>query len=130
MLKKFIIAIVIVFFISGIVAAILVLRGAPKEVWLQEFKQKVPTKLCNVFLEQPGIKESMLSHNINYDQCVTLMPASVDYCVNFYYSSLPNRINPFTGFMWGSTIGRCVGGNFYEKNIGHTQKNSNTSLKR
>lgn len=83
-----------------------------KDEWLTKLKDVVPGMICTNFLKNEGVSKQLKVFNIDYDKCVSLIPASVDKCRDKFYNDIPAMINKDSAQQWGGTIGQCIGTDF------------------
>lgn len=83
-----------------------------KDEWLGKLKQVVPDMICTNFMKNESVSKQLKTFNIDYNKCVSLIPASVDKCRDKFYKDIPATINKDTAQSWGSTIGQCIGTDF------------------
>lgn len=83
-----------------------------KDEWLGKLKDAVPAIICKNFTNNAEVNKQLEAVNINYDKCVTLIPASVDKCKGQYYSGMPENLDKTSAQTWGSTLGQCIGTDF------------------
>lgn len=93
-------------------AAVPDLTGMAKNVWIEQVKMAVSVPVCKSFVEDEAIATQMKTRNINYDKCLSLMPAVTDKCIKKFDSSLPATLNDESAEKWGRVIGECIGNNF------------------
>ncbi len=86
--------------------------GTAKTIWIQQVKMAVSVPVCKSFVSDEAIASQMNIRNINYDKCISLMPAITDQCLKKYDASLPPTINDESAEKWGRLIGECIGNNF------------------
>ena len=86
-----------------------------KDAWLSSIKLAVPPLICKGFLQDEGLGKQLKKQNIDYDKCVSLIPASIDKCQTELYSSMPATINQVDADKWGNTLGECIGKDFAVK---------------
>lgn len=91
--------------------------GIPKDEWIKKFKPLAPPAMCQSIFDRESTKQIMNSHNINYNQCVSLIENSINRCVDQISPSLPNLITNDEAKKWGREIGICSGKDFYMNNI-------------
>lgn len=89
----------------------------PKDEWLHKLKVAVPDLICKGFLQDKTLNEQLTKVNINYDKCVTLLPASVEKCENQFYADIPASIDEESASKWGHKIGECIGKDFAIKHL-------------
>ena len=94
------------------VSAVPNLTGTAKNVWIEQVKMAVSIPVCKSFIEDSTIGMQMKARNINYDKCVSLMPAVTDTCLQKFEPSLPETLNDESAEKWGRFIGECIGNNF------------------
>ncbi len=83
-----------------------------KNVWIAQVKLAVSEPVCKSFIEDEAIATQMKARNINYDKCISLMPAITDKCIQKFEPSLPPSLNDESAEKWGRVIGECIGNNF------------------
>lgn len=83
-----------------------------KDVWFSKLKAAVPDAICKGFLADSSLGPQLKQKNIDYNKCLTLIPASVDKCQNNLYSSVPATIDSSNADHWGNAIGECIGKDF------------------
>lgn len=88
-----------------------------KDEWLSKLKAAVPDLICKGFLEDKELNARLTKLKIDFSQCTTLIPASVDTCQTEYYASIPKVIDEETAGKWGHTIGECIGKDFAMKHL-------------
>lgn len=88
-----------------------------KDEWLAKLKAVVPDLICKGFLQDETLSKRLSEMNINYDKCVTLIPASVDKCEKELYAQIPATINQEIAGKWGHSIGECIGKDFALKHL-------------
>lgn len=86
-----------------------------KDEWLGKLKDASSTMICKSFTENKSINERLQSANIDYKECLKLIPASFDKCQKKYYSEIPATVNNETADKWGNTLGQCIGTDFATK---------------
>ncbi|MGQ3891533.1 hypothetical protein [Legionella sp. CNM-4043-24] len=86
-----------------------------KDAWLAKLKAVVPDLICKGFLGDESLGKQLGKLNINYDKCVTLIPASMDKCVSELYPGIPATIDDESAGKWGHAIGECIGKDFAVK---------------
>ena len=96
--------------ISAVVAA--ETTETVKNVWIAQVKLAVSEPVCKSFVEDEAIATQMKARNINYDKCISLMPAITDKCIQKFEPSLPPTLNDDSAEKWGRVIGECIGNNF------------------
>lgn len=87
-------------------------NGTSKTIWIEQVKMAVSVPVCKSFISDESIASQMKARNINYDKCISLMPAVTDKCIKKYDLSLPTTINDESAEKWGRLIGECIGNNF------------------
>ena len=55
-------------------------KSLSKDEWLTVFKQLAPSKMCQNLVDDSEANQLLIKASINYDKCVTLIPASIDKC--------------------------------------------------
>lgn len=93
-----------------------------KDEWLGKLKAAVPDLICKGFLQDETLSKRLTEVNINYDKCVTLIPASVDKCQNELYAQIPAKITQENAGKWGHSIGECIGKDFALKYLFNSKK--------
>lgn len=88
-----------------------------KEVWLEQLKVALPSLICKSFLDEPVLKQRFDELKMTYEQCVSLIPASAEKCVNDLKPTIPDTIDVNNASTWGRTIGECIGKDFAEKHL-------------
>jgi|GEM_PF-3413533 len=83
-----------------------------KDEWLAKLKAVVPDLICKGFLADESLGKQLGKLNINYDKCVTLIPASMDKCITEFYPNIPATIDDNSAGKWGHSIGECIGKDF------------------
>ncbi len=86
-----------------------------KDEWLDMLKQISPGIICKSFMQDTEFKKLLDESKINYDKCVSFIPAIYETCQKQVYSTLPARINSDEGSKWGRSIGECIGKIFVVK---------------
>ena len=66
-------------------------------------------------MNDPDLKQRLETIKMTYDQCVNVIPESVDKCHNQLYASLPAKISNTDASTWGKTLGECIGKDFAMK---------------
>ncbi|WP_454784812.1 hypothetical protein [Legionella sp. WA2024007413] len=92
-------------------------KSLSKDEWLTAFKELAPSKMCRRLVDDPKTNTLLQNANINYDKCVTLIPASFDKCQTEFYSELPQNINEKNVSLWSKKMGNCIGLDFYTNNL-------------
>ncbi len=92
-------------------------KSLSKDEWLTAFKELAPSKMCRRLVDDPKTNTLLQNANINYDKCVTLIPASFDKCQTKFYSELPQNINDKNVSIWSKKLGNCIGLDFYSNNL-------------
>ncbi|STX30054.1 Uncharacterised protein [Legionella beliardensis] len=95
-----------------------------KDEWLGKLRAAVPDLICKGFLQDDTLSKRLTEVNINYDKCVTLIPASVDKCEKELYSQIPATINQESAGKWGHSIGECIGKDFALKHLFNNNSSS------
>lgn len=88
-----------------------------KDEWLGRLKAAAPELICKEFLKDEALSKQLSKLNIDYDKCLSLMPASIDKCATELSSSIPDVINKDSGEKWGNTLGECIGKDFAIKHL-------------
>lgn len=83
-----------------------------KDIWFSKLKAAVPDAICKGFLADSSLGPQLKQKNIDYNKCLTLIPASVDKCQNALYSSIPATIDSSNADHWGNAVGECIGKDF------------------
>lgn len=83
-----------------------------KEDWLGKIKEMVAPTICKSFVGDEAVNKQLIAANINYDKCVTLIPASYDKCQAKYFAEIPATIDAKSAEKWGNSLGECVGSDF------------------
>ncbi|WP_419419558.1 hypothetical protein ACNVED_13780 [Legionella sp. D16C41] len=99
-----------------------------KDDWLSKLREVVPNMICKNFTQNEAVNNRLKSANIDYNKCVTLIPASFDKCKEKYYADLPATIDQESASKWGRTIGECIGDDFAAKNFSDNRSNSGSSV--
>ena len=86
-----------------------------KDDFLGMLKSRVAVSICKSFTENDTVNKQLMAVSINYDKCVTLIPASYDKCQSQLYSSIPATIDQSSAEKWGNSIGECIGADFAVK---------------
>jgi hypothetical protein len=86
-----------------------------KDDFLGQLKNNVATSICKSFTENDTVNKQLIAVNINYDKCVSLIPASYDKCQSQLYGSIPATIDKDSAEKWGNSIGECIGADFAGK---------------
>ena len=86
-----------------------------KDAWLKAIEPMLPTLICKGFMNDPDLKQRLETIKMTYDQCVSVIPESVDKCHNQLYASLPAKISNTDASTWGKTLGECIGKDFAMK---------------
>ncbi|KTD39108.1 hypothetical protein Lnau_0307 [Legionella nautarum] len=86
--------------------------GTPKDTWLRGLKDLAPEIICKSFMQDADLSKKLKAANINYDKCLTLIPANFDKCQAKYYAKIPDSIDKADADKWGNNIGMCIGGEF------------------
>jgi hypothetical protein len=86
-----------------------------KKTWLDTVVPMLPSLICKGFMDDADLKQRLDAIKMNYDQCVTAIPASVDKCRTQLYSSIPDKITNTDAATWGKTLGECIGKDFATK---------------
>ncbi|MDR3503251.1 MAG: hypothetical protein P4L79_11800 [Legionella sp.] len=86
-----------------------------KDAWLKTIGPMLPTLICKGFMNDPDLKQRLETIKMTYDQCVSVIPESVDKCQNQLYASIPAKINNTDASTWGKTLGECIGKDFAMK---------------
>jgi hypothetical protein len=86
-----------------------------KEEWLGKIKEMVAPTICKSFVGDAAVNKQLTAANINYDKCVTLIPASYDKCQAKYFAEIPATIDSKSAEKWGNSLGECVGSDFAVK---------------
>ncbi|WP_131782621.1 hypothetical protein [Legionella gresilensis] len=89
-----------------------------KDEWLSKMREVVPGIICKNFTQNEELNKRLKAENIDYDKCVSLIPASFDKCKSKYYSDLPATMDKDSASKWGKTIGECIGTDFALTNFG------------
>ena len=82
-----------------------------KDDWLAQVKTIIPAMICKGFNQNENINKQMMARDIDFNKCVTLIPASFDKCQKQYYAEIPAKINT-NAEKWGKVLGECIGGDF------------------
>ncbi|CAM4496127.1 MAG: hypothetical protein LEGION0403_FIIPPAGN_00561 [Legionella sp.] len=86
-----------------------------KDAWLKAIGPMLPTLICKGFTNDPDLKQRLETIKMTYDQCVSVIPESVDKCQNQLYASIPAKISNTDASTWGKTLGECIGKDFAMK---------------
>lgn len=86
-----------------------------KDAWLKAIEPMLPTLICKGFMNDPDLKQRLETIKMTYDQCVSVIPESVDKCHNQLYASIPAKISNTDASTWGKTLGECIGKDFAMK---------------
>ncbi|WP_133135424.1 hypothetical protein [Legionella rowbothamii] len=86
-----------------------------KDAWLKTIGPMLPTLICKGFMNDPDLKQRLETIKMTYDQCVSVIPESVDKCQNQLYASIPAKISNTDASTWGKTLGECIGKDFAMK---------------
>lgn len=86
-----------------------------KDAWLKAIEPMLPTLICKGFMNDPDLKQRLETIKMTYDQCVSVIPESVDKCHNQLYASVPAKISNTDASTWGKTLGECIGKDFAMK---------------
>lgn len=87
----------------------------PKSTWFDTIVPMLPSLICKGFMGDPELKQRLDSIKMNYDQCVSAIPESVNKCKDQLYASVPDKINNTDAATWGKTLGECIGKDFAMK---------------
>lgn len=87
----------------------------PKEEWLGKIKEVVAPTVCKSFTGDASVNKQLIAANIDYDKCVTLVPASYEKCQTKYFAEIPATIDAQSAEKWGNSLGECVGSDFAVK---------------
>lgn len=87
----------------------------PKDEWLGKIKEMVAPAICKSFVGDAAVNKQLIAADINYDKCVTLVPASFDKCQAKYLAEIPATIDSKSAEKWGNSLGECVGSDFAVK---------------
>lgn len=102
--------------------------GLAKDTWLKALKDVAGPAICKSFTENDSLKKQLMAANINYDKCLTLIPASYDKCQAKLYDSIPATVDESNAQKWGNSIGECIGGDFAVKYlVGSTPSTTTTT---
>jgi hypothetical protein len=86
--------------------------GMPKDKWLANLKDVVAPIICKSFTGSQEVNKQLVAANINYDKCVTLIPAIYDKCQAQYMAEIPATLDSKSGEKWGNSLGQCIGADF------------------
>lgn len=86
-----------------------------KSTWLDTIVPMLPSLICKGFMSDPDLKQRLDTIKMNYDQCVTAIPESVNKCQNQLFASIPEKISNADAATWGKTLGECIGKDFAMK---------------
>ncbi|MFJ1267806.1 hypothetical protein ACD661_04425 [Legionella lytica] len=86
-----------------------------KDAWLKAIEPMLPTLICKGFINDPDLKQRLETIKMTYDQCVSVIPESVDKCHNQLYASIPAKVSNTDASTWGKTLGECIGKDFAMK---------------
>ncbi|ARG98563.1 hypothetical protein [Legionella micdadei] len=84
----------------------------PKDAWIRDLKELAPEIICKSFIQDSDLNKKMKAAKIDYEKCLTLIPASFDKCQAKYYSQIPDTITKKDAEKWGNNLGMCIGGEF------------------
>jgi len=83
-----------------------------KDIWFSKLKAAVPDAICKGFLADESLGSQLKKKDIDYNKCISLIPASVDKCQKELYSSIPATIDSSNADHWGNAVGECIGKDF------------------
>lgn len=83
-----------------------------KDAWLKTIAPMLPNLICKGFMNDADLKQHFDAIQMDYSQCINVMPQSVDKCQNRLYASIPEKINDSDATIWGKTFGECIGKDF------------------
>ena len=83
-----------------------------RDAWLDAVKKGVSVPVCKSFMDDKSIATQLSARHIDYNNCVSLMPAITDKCEKKYFASLPMVINDQNAEKWGRLLGECIGNDF------------------
>ena len=86
-----------------------------KSNWLNTIVPMLPSLICKGFMNDPDLKQRLETIKMNYDQCVSAIPDSVNKCQNQLSASIPDKITNADASTWGKTLGECIGKDFAMK---------------
>lgn len=86
-----------------------------KSTWLNTIVPMLPSLICKGFMSDPDLKQRLDTIKMNYDQCVSAIPESVNKCQNQLYASIPDKISNADAATWGKSLGECIGKDFAMK---------------
>lgn len=86
-----------------------------KTTWLNAIVPMLPGLICKGFMNDPELKQRLDSIKMTYDQCVSVIPESVNKCQNQLAPSIPDKINNDDASTWGKSLGECIGKDFAMK---------------
>lgn len=99
-----------------------------KDEWLDKVKELVPQMICKNFTENENLNKQLKAANIDYDKCVSLIPASFDKCKTKFYNDIPSSIDNAGAEKWGGSLGECIGTDFaVQYLVGNSTKESTSS---
>jgi aspartate ammonia-lyase len=118
MSKKFIIAAAII--INGLCISNAMSSGGAstniaKDAWLDAMEPMIPSVLCKGFINDEGIKKQLDAAKMDYNKCVSVIPAEAKACRDQLYESIPGMITDANASIWGKKIGECIGKGFVTK---------------
>ncbi len=86
-----------------------------KTQWLNTIVPMLPSLICKGFMGDNDLKQRLIKINMNYDQCVAAIPASVSHCQSQLSASIPDTIDNQAASIWGKSLGECIGKDFAMK---------------
>ena len=108
--------------VSGMFAAgVMMLVGATSAQalsqvdWVNQMRQQVGPKLCQIYFANPKTAALLQQHNINPTQCQTDIATVFQRCANTYINNMPAQIDGQSGKYWGERLGVCTAAGFQDE---------------
>lgn len=88
-----------------------------KDQWLDAITPKLPQLICEEFMKDAKLKQSLENAKMNTEQCAGVIPESVKKCRESLYPSIPDKITSTNASEWGNKLGECIGEDFAKKHL-------------
>lgn len=90
-------------------------HGISKMNWLNQMRQQVGPKLCQMYYADPKTAALMRQHHISLARCRTEITTIFQRCANTYINNMPTQIDGQSGKYWGERLGVCTAAGFQDE---------------